>query len=385
MNLFAYCIFNDKNNLQYRMGAWVNNKVIDLAYLYNNKFINNKVKNVFFANYINDFMDLDKSEQLLVKQEIYNYKGTDGIYNIEEIQFHIPVKVSGFTDFYVSKYHATNVGRLFRPDNPLMPNWLHMPIGYNGRASSIVKSGSIIKRPKGQILPQKDALEPIYDFSKKLDFEVEVGVVIGKNSQLGEPIDIKDAKNYIFGICIVNDWSARDIQQWEYQPLGPFNSKSFATSISNFIVPIEEFEKFKCKNQEQNLPLCEYLVEDNPYTYDINLEVLIRTKSNHNLVKISNTNFKNAYWTINQWISQHTVTGCNLQVGDIIASGTLSGSTEDSLGCLLEITQGGKKPIKINEFEERFFLEDEDEVIINGYCKNSHGCYNIGSVSGRIK
>lgn len=383
MNLFAYCIFNDKNNIEHRMGAWVNNKVVDLAFLYSKQFINNKVKNVFSANYINDFMSLDKSEQLLVKEEICNYKGNEGIYTIDEVQFSLPVKVGGFTDFYVSKHHATNVGKLFRPDNPLMPNWLHMPIGYNGRASSIIASGGLIKRPKGQILPQKDALNPIYDFSRKLDFEVELGIVIGKNSKLGEAINIKNASDHIFGVCIVNDWSARDIQQWEYQPLGPFNSKSFATSISNFIVPIEEFERFKCNNQEQVLPLCEYLVEDKPYTYDINLEVLIRTKDN-NSATISKTNFKNAYWTINQWISQHTVTGCNLQVGDIIASGTLSGSTEDSLGCLLEITKGGKEPLKISDTEERLFLENGDEIIINGYCKDSHGCYNIGSVSGKI-
>ncbi len=384
MNFISYCIFNNSTNSQKRVGARINNTVIDLSLLSKLGFLESSLEESFNFEFLNKFiaLPLDKrkqiKKQLFALEENFLKKAT---LKLEEVHLHLPVEVKGFTDFYVSKNHAINIGSIFRPQNPLMPNWEHMPIGYNGRASSIVSTNHPVIRPRGQILVNET---PELNHSKKLDFEVEIGVIIGKDSTLGQPIKIENASEYIFGICILNDWSARDIQQWEYQPLGPFNSKGFLTSISPFIIPIEELEAFKISAPAQSPKPLSYLLDKELYSYDISLNVTLKTAKYQEGITISKTNFKYAYWTINQWIAQHTVAGCNLRIGDIIASGTLSGETRDSCGSLMEITKNGKEPLTLPNGETRTFLENGDELIISGYCANQNNIYDIGTTAGIV-
>jgi fumarylacetoacetase len=293
----------------------------------------------------------------------------------------MPVKIGGYTDFYASKEHATNIGKIFRPDNPLLPNWVHLPIAYNGRASSVRLSGYPLKRPQGQILVDG---KPQFSLTKKVDLEVELGIIIGKNSNLGEPIPIDQAEDYIFGICVVNDWSLRDIQAWEYQPLGPFNSKSVLTSISAFITPIEELEIFKVPLKPQNPEPTAYLADPGAYTYDIKFDVSIKTPHLLAPYKISEVNFKDIYWSIKQMIAQHTITGCNLCVGDLIASGTISGEGIKHAGSLMEITVNGTNPLILPNGETREFLLDGDELIIEAYNDSTKERIDLGVVTGKV-
>ena len=312
-----------------------------------------------------------------------SYQNQQIVYSIDEIIMHMPIKVAGYTDFYASEAHATNIGRIFRPDNPLLPNWKHMPIAYNGRASSIIISGQPIKRPQGQIFNQAinaPELKPC----QKLDFEVELGVIISKKNEVGTPININDAGNYIFGVCILNDWSARDIQNWEYQPLGPFNSKGFATSISPWIIPIEELDHFKLPKPKQEPKPLDYLLCNDDYLYDINFEVSLKAKNCVDTIIISKTNFKNMYWTIKQWIAHHTISGTNLNSGDILASGTISGFNEGSFGSFMEITKNGQNPIILPNGESRSFLQDGDQLTINAYCGSNHEL-DFGDVTGTVQ
>lgn len=393
MNFVSYCIFSTSNNSNKRVGARINNVIIDLHLMYQQGVLDKDCANLFDSPTLNQFIDSGNQLRHEVKTKLFQLVDPHGcvitknqaiaktVLALDQVKLHMPLAVGGFTDFYVSKNHATNVGSLFRPDNPLMPNWDKMPIGYNGRASSIRIDHPVI-RPRGQILV--DGV-PELDYSKKLDFEVELGVIIGKNSTLGKPIAIENAHEYIFGICILNDWSARDIQQWEYQPLGPFNSKGFLTSISPFIIPIEELEQFKVSLPPQLPKPLPYLMDKELYNYDIHLDITLKTNKLPQGVKISSTNFTNAYWSMHQWIAQHTIAGCNLRVGDILASGTLSGTTPDSYGCLLEMTRNGANPLQLPNGETRTFLEDGDEVIISGYCKNNSEQFDLGYVGGKVQ
>jgi fumarylacetoacetase len=307
-----------------------------------------------------------------------------------EITMLKPAVIGNYTDFYTSIDHARNVGRLFRPDNPLLPNYKYVPIGYHGRASSIVLSGSAVKRPKGQIVSSLGAA-PQFAPTRALDYEIEVGFFVGPGNRLGERIDIENAASHLFGVCLLNDWSARDIQAWEYQPLGPFLAKSFATSISPWIVTMEALEPFRTgayvRPAEDPEPLA-YLASEKDLReggIDLSLEVYLRSARMDEGVRISRSNLQNLYWTPAQLITHHASNGCNLQPGDLLGSGTVSGPDGDSLGCLLELTRNGREPISLTEDERRGFLEDGDEVVFRGYCeRDGFVGIGLGECSGRV-
>ncbi|HTK25499.1 MAG TPA: fumarylacetoacetase [Pyrinomonadaceae bacterium] len=302
--------------------------------------------------------------------------------------------IGDYTDFYCSIFHATNVGAMFRPDNPLLPNYKYVPIGYHGRASSIVISGTDIKRPKGQ--NHSDAEKPpVFIPCRNLDYEMEVGFFVGQGNRLGEPIPISEAQDHIFGLCLVNDWSARDIQAWEYQPLGPFLAKNFATTVSPFVVTMEALAPFRTaafsRDEGDPQPL-DYLNDPQNQKFggiDVNLEVFIQTQKmrDENIEPhlLSRSNMKDLYWTIGQMLTHHASNGCNLQTGDLMATGTVSGKSKDERGCLLELTWRGTEPIDLPNGEQRRFLEDGDEVIMKGYCeREGFRRIGFGECRGRI-
>jgi fumarylacetoacetase len=295
-----------------------------------------------------------------------------------EVEMLLPVDIGDYTDFYASIHHATNVGSMFRPDQPLLPNYKYVPIGYHGRASSIVVSGTPFVRPKGQTRDDPSQ-PPQFGSTKRLDYELEVGVVIGRGNDLGDPIPIERAEEHIAGLCIVNDWSARDIQTWEYQPLGPFLAKNFATSMSPWIVSLDALAPFRVdppprpEGDPQPLP---YLTPAGS-AFDITLEVSLRTLKMNEPMLISRGNFREMYWTVAQLVAHHASNGCNLRAGDLIASGTVSGTTKESRGCLLERTWRGTEPLELPSGEQRKFLEDGDEVIMRAYCERD-GVTRIG-------
>jgi len=305
---------------------------------------------------------------------------------MSEVQMLVPHDIGDYTDFYASIYHATNIGKMFRPDQPLMPNYKWIPIGYHGRASSIVASGAEIRRPSGQTMAD-GAEAPNFGPSKVLDYELEVGFFVNYGKPLGERIAITEAEEHIFGLCLVNDWSARDIQRWEYQPLGPFLSKSFATTISPWIVTMEALEPFRAPafsrdiSDPQPLPYLDSPQNRERGSFDINLEVLVSTeqmrKQNIAPHRLSASNTKDLYWTFAQMLTHHSSNGCNLRPGDLLASGTVSGATKDSQGCLIELTQRGTQAITLPTGEVRRFLEDGDEVILRGWCERG-GFRRIG-------
>ncbi len=307
-------------------------------------------------------------------------------YLSSDCYFVSPFEINDYTDFYCSIFHATNVGAMFRPDNPLLPNYKYVPIGYHGRASSIVVSGTNVKRPKGQ--NRADAEQPpIYIPAKNLDYEMEVGFFVGKGNNLGDTIPIENAEEHIFGLCLVNDWSARDIQAWEYQPLGPFLAKNFATTISPFVVTMEALAPFRTpafeRDEDDPQPLPHLQSEHNKQFggFDIKLEVYIQTpkmrESGEKPFMISRSNMKDLYWTIGQMLAHHASNGCNLQTGDLMATGTVSGREKSERGCLLEMTWRGKEPIELPNGEQRRFLEDGDEIIMKGFCERE-GFRRIG-------
>jgi len=301
-----------------------------------------------------------------------------------------PASIGDYTDFYASVHHATNVGRLFRPDNPLLPNYKYVPIGYHGRASSIVVSGAGVRRPGGQSKGAA-AEEPVFGPSRALDYELEVGFFVGPGNALGQPIPIAEAESHLFGLCLLNDWSARDIQSWEYQPLGPFLAKSFATTISPWIVTMEALAPFRSPAFQRPdgdpapLPYLNWPDDRQHGGIDLTLEVYIRTRRMESPVRLSRSNLKDLYWTPAQLLTHHASNGCNLQPGDLLASGTVSGPQPEARGCLLELTQRGAHPISLPGGETRKFLEDGDEVILRGYCERE-GCVRIGfgECRGRI-
>jgi fumarylacetoacetase len=313
---------------------------------------------------------------------------------IAEVEFVVPFEIGDYTDFYCSIFHATNVGAMFRPDNPLLPNYKYIPIGYHGRASSIVISGSEIKRPKGQNRTEADA-PPVFMPCKNLDYEMEVGFFVGRGNELGEPVPIGEADDHIFGLCLVNDWSARDIQAWEYQPLGPFLAKNFATTVSPFVVTMEALAPFRVPAFEREAgdpqPLDYLTDEDNQKSggFDVKLEVYLETEKMRaaGLAPhlLSRSNMKDLYWTIGQMLAHHASNGCNLQTGDLMATGTVSGREKTERGCLLELTWRGKEPIELPSGETRRFLEDGDEVIMKGFCeREGFRRIGFGECRGRI-
>jgi fumarylacetoacetase len=307
-----------------------------------------------------------------------------------EITMLKPAIIGNYTDFYASIDHARNVGRLFRPDNPLLPNYKYVPIGYHGRASSIVLSGSTVRRPKGQIVSAPGSA-PRFAPTRALDYEIEVGFFVGSGNRLGERIGIEDAASHLFGVCLLNDWTARDVQAWEYQPLGPFLAKSFATSISPWIVTMEALEPFRAgayaRLAEDPAPLAHLTSEQDLREggIDLRLEVYLRSVQMDEGALVSRSNLRNLYWTPAQLVTHHASNGCNLQPGDLLGSGTVSGPEDDSLGCLLELTRNGREPISLTEDERRGFLEDGDEVVFRGYCeRDGFVGIGLGECSGRV-
>ncbi|WP_440682857.1 fumarylacetoacetase [Cysteiniphilum halobium] len=297
---------------------------------------------------------------------------------------YLPIDVKGFTDFYSSREHAENVGKMFRDkDNPLLPNWLHLPVAYDGRAGSVVVSGTQVMRPNGQIKPNPDEA-PIFSPSKALDVEVEMGAIIGLPSQHGQQVTMDQAPEHVIGMVLVNDWSARDIQKWEYQPLGPFLSKNFATSISPWVVTLDALEPFRVESPKQEPSVLDYLKRQEDWAVDITLELSIKAARQLDYEVISITNYKYMYWDMMQQLAHHSINGCPMMTGDILASGTISGKTKDSLGCFLEITEGGKYPIVLKNGEKRVFLQDGDSACIQGFCQGVGYKIGFGDLIGEI-
>ncbi len=300
------------------------------------------------------------------------------------VEMLLPAEVGDYTDFYSSREHATNVGTMFRGSaNALQPNWLYLPVGYHGRASSLVVSGTDVRRPWGQVCPD-ESQPPLFAPSRLMDFELEVGFLVGPGNSLGEPIPVEDAAEHIFGFVLVNDWSARDIQKWEYVPLGPFLGKSFATSVSPWVVTVEALEPFRCPGPPQDPPPLPYLRTTGPWAFDVPLEVWLQTERMSAPERIVATNFKYLYWNAAQQLAHHTVNGCNLRPGDLLASGTISGPEPSSRGCLLELSWRGQEPITLSTGETRAFLEDGDVVVMTGWAQGEGYRVGFGELSGRL-
>ena len=298
---------------------------------------------------------------------------------------HLPVHVPGFTDFYSSKEHATNVGTMFRdPKNALLANWTEMPVGYNGRASTVIVSGTDVIRPSGQLKPNPDE-RPIFSPCKRLDFELETAFVVGRGNDIGQPITVDAATDHIFGMVLLNDWSARDIQKWEYVPLGPFNAKTFASEVSPWIVTMDALAPFKtaCPTQEPK-PLAYLNEKDSNNSFDINLSVELLPENSDEATVVCETNFKYMYWSMAQQLTHHTITGCKVEVGDMMGSGTISGPTPDSYGSMLEIAWNATKPVTLKGGETRSFIEDGDTVIMKGYSEKDGIRVGFGEVRGKV-
>jgi fumarylacetoacetase len=388
-----FCAYKSSRTLgRIELGAIIGDFVLDFHYLQQEVFDDG-----YFHSFNGSLADINQTELSKLRSELIEFLSENypnelrweienALIPISECEFISPFKTQDYTDFYASIFHATNVGAMFRPDNPLLPNYKYVPIGYHGRASSIVVSGTDVKRPKGQNRADADA-PPIYIPCKNFDYEMEVGFFVGKGNELGETIPIENAEEHIFGLCLVNDWSARDIQAWEYQPLGPFLAKNFATTISPFIVTMEALAPFRTnafvRDEGDPQPLPHLYSEQNQKFggLDINLEVYLQTKKmreeNVEPFLLSKSNTKDLYWTIGQMLTHHASGGCNLNTGDLMASGTVSGKEKDARGCLLELTWRGKEPIQLPNGETRRFLEDYDEIIMKGYCERE-GFRRIG-------
>ncbi len=354
-------------------------------------------QSVFENNYLNDFIALGKgitSKLRLTLMDLFG-KGNSALalnqehqsmvlFKRVEVELLLPLKISNYTDFYSSIEHATNVGTMFRdPKNALLPNWKHIPIGYHGRASSICVSGTNFHRPKGQT-KAADAELPTFGPSKMLDFELEMAFVVGKETQLGECLAIDATNDYIFGLMLFNDWSARDMQTWEYVPLGPFLAKNFASTVAPWVVTLEALEPFRVAQPQQEPAVLPYLKStiEMP-NIDIHLQVAIQTPTGAEKV-VSNSNFKYMYWSMNQQLAHHSSNGCNLQIGDLYASGTISGPTEDSYGSMLELSWRGTKPIAMPDGSERKFILDNDTVIMRGYCSKDGIRVGFGEAKAKV-
>lgn len=381
-----------------RAGIAIGDKIVDLAVLHEEGFFSDMTQmphGVFQKDTLNDFIALGKATTKRVREKVQELlKEENGalcdhqsrgkaIVSRSEAQMLLPVKIGDYTDFYSSLEHATNVGKMFRdPENALLPNWKHLPVGYHGRASSIVPSGTPIIRPKGQF-KDPDMTVPEFGPSKRLDFELEMAFVIGKPTKMGDSVSTEDAEDYIFGMVLFNDWSARDIQAWEYVPLGPFLGKSFASSISPWIVTLEALEPFRLAGPKQEPEVLPYLQYQTDHAFDINLEVLIQPEG-LKATKVCTSNFKYMYWNIAQQLAHHTSNGCNINVGDMMASGTISGPTEDSFGSMLELSWKGTKSVALEEGGERKFIQDGDSVIMKGYSEKEGIRVGFGEVEGKV-
>lgn len=380
-----------------KVGVAIGEYAVDLSALYDFGYfdLNEYAHHHFENDYLNDLLSLGKEKVRALRERISLLLSTESdelktntkldqiLFKVSDLDMHIPVRIGDYTDFYSSEDHARNVGIMFRdPENALLPNWKHIPVGYHGRSSSIIPSGVSIHRPKGQTLP-KDADKPVFGPSKLLDFELEMAFITFPGKELGESISTAEAEDYIFGMVIMNDWSARDIQKWEYVPLGPFLAKNFASSISTWVVTLDALEPFKTNGPKQDPEVLSYLEYSGQHHYDINLEVMIQPERSEPTT-VSQSNYKHMYWNMVQQLAHHTVNGCNINGGDMMASGTISGPTPNSYGSMLEISWQGTKPIKLSDGSERKFIQDNDTVIMKGYCQNEEVRIGFGAVSTKV-
>ncbi len=389
----------------FRGGVAIGDQVIDLAKLSKLNVLTGDAKTASDAASeatLNTFMGLGKqywsalrlalSKALRAGSE-HQQALSDTLVAQSDIEFSLPCRIGDYTDFYTSIYHATAVGSLFRPDNPLLPNYKWVPIGYHGRSSSIDVSGQTFHRPKGQT-KAPDAEMPSFGPCKRLDYELELGIYLGKGNALGDAIAIENAENHVFGFCVFNDWSARDLQAWEYQPLGPFLAKNFASTVSPWIVTTEALAPYRTswtrdENDPQPMDYLESKANRDQGAFDIQMDVRIQTQKmrseGHNPTRVSTSSFKHSYWTVAQMVTHHTVNGCNFMPGDMLGSGTQSGPTHEEAGSLLELSRGGKEKITLSNGEQRSFLEDGDNVIMRGWCeKEGYARIGFGSVESTV-
>lgn len=387
-------VFRTQSNPSPRICTAIGSNVIDLAVMnYMDLFDDLEIDHEIFNNrYLNDLMALGKSKTTALRNRIAdllderNDEARDlawhFVHPTDKVEMLLPVHIGDYTDFYSSLEHATNVGSMFRPDNPLLPNWKHLPVGYHGRASSIVVSGTPVHRPLGQF-KMPDAEQPVFGPTRLMDFELEMAFVVGKSTPMGRRVTTAEAEDYIFGLMLFNDWSARDIQSWEYVPLGPFLSKNFASTISPWVVTLDALEPFRTAGPVQDpLPL-EYLRFQGDRSFDIQLEVQIQPEGGEPFT-VCRSNFKYMYWNMCQQLAHHTVGGCNLNVGDLCASGTISGPTPDSYGSMLELTWRGSRPIRLPDGSERKFIEDGDTVILRGWGEKDGVRIGFGEAAGKV-
>jgi fumarylacetoacetase len=386
------------SNKSPRMATIIGDTVIDLQAMAEMGYFNDLdlIKSVFSQKYINEFMALGKLKTLALRDRIAELFASDNtlirddenakgkiLQHVANVQLLLPVQIGDYTDFYSSREHATNVGMMFRdPANALLPNWLHLPVGYHGRASSIVVSGTSLHRPKGQIRPNQEE-PPLFSPTRQLDFELEVAFVVGKSSALGSSVSTDAAEDYIFGLALFNDWSARDIQSWEYVPLGPFLGKNFGSTLSPWIVTLEALEMLRVQGPVQDPKVLPYLEYSGKKSFDINLDVNIRTEKGDEK-NVCHSNFKYMYWTMVQQLAHHTVNGCNLRIGDLCASGTISGPTPDSYGSMLEISWKGTKPVAMPDGSERKFINDGDTVVMRGWGESNGVRIGFGNCEGKV-
>ncbi len=389
LNNLPYGVFS-KGASEPRPCVAIGDQVLDLAWAEEERLIEVAATPVFDVPYLNEFMELGPEVwsglraklQSLLAEGADAARLADGMHAMERVEMHMPFVVSEYTDFYAGRHHATNVGTMFRgAENALPPNWLHIPIGYNGRASTVVVSGTEVRRPLGQLKPP-GADVPYFGPCKRLDIELEMGAVVGFGNEMGEPVSIAQADEMIFGYVLLNDWSARDIQAWEYQPLGPFQAKVFATSVSPWVVTKEALEPFRTDCPKRDFPLLDYLQEEKPGLYDIELEVWMEPEGGTRS-RIAKTNYREMYYSSAQQLTHHAIGGCEMNTGDLLGSGTISGPEKDARGSLLELSWGGKEPLEIGGVE-RSFLEDGDHVALTGYAQGKGYRIGFGSCDGKI-
>ncbi|MBQ0734091.1 fumarylacetoacetase [Aquimarina celericrescens] len=377
------------------IGTRIGDTAIDLGALHQLGYFEGipLTDDIFLQDSLNDFISDGKKTWRLVRNRIADIFDAENdtlknnkkhrqeiLFSLDEIEMQLPVSVGDYTDFYSSIEHATNVGTMFRgKENALMPNWLHLPVGYHGRSSSIIPSGIPVHRPQGQKLTN-GATEPIFGPSRLVDFELEMAFITTDANQLGEPIPIEEAEDYIFGLVLFNDWSARDIQKWEYVPLGPFLGKNFASSISPWIVTLDALEPFRTEGPKPLKKQLPYLQYEGKKSFDIHLQVSIQPKNAEETV-VCKSNFKHMYWNMAQQLAHHTVNGCPVNSGDMMGSGTLSGPTPDSYGSMLELSWKGEKPVQLKSGGSRKFIEDNDTVIMRGHCEKDGVRIGFGEVS----
>ncbi len=412
-----FCKFRGAGNARAEIGVGIGDQILKLSVCAEHGLFSGETELAARSANLKSIMRLSKSDREHLRKNLSEFLSDEhsalavadwreSAFVLQaDVELVLPCEIGDYTDFYASVFHATNVGSMFRPDNPLLPNYKHIPIGYHGRASSIVASGRSIRRPNGQLPPPDDGGEPTFGPCKNLDYELEVGAYIAQGNRLGQPIGIEEAEAHVFGLSLLNDWSARDMQRWEYQPLGPFLAKSFATTVSPWIVTIEALAPFRCrpferpKTDPQPLPYLNSEGNQSAGGFDITLEVLLSSskmrKENIAPIKLSEGTFRNMYWTLAQMVAHHSSNGCNLRAGDLLGSGTISGPEKSSRGCLLELTWDGEfgRPVpgtqrtalELPTGEKRIFLADGDEVSIRGYCKaEGYQRIGFGTCDGKI-